>query len=261
MDHKIKIQDDSGDKKYFTQIPNYIANHSTAIDQALYFQMKRYAGEYGRCFATQETLMAKMGIGRITYNKSLNYLLKKGWIKFIGTTKGKTRPIKTYSIVDIWKLNIMEYEKIPSETDISFEKIPSETNRDTVSNSSKIPSETNSIRRTIKEEHINNNKLAKFENFADTENFSHKQIIEIFDVFKKINPMINYGHKTQRQAVVDFIGKFGFEKTKQFAVAAIAIQGRDFAPTITNPYLLKIKLGELKIYYQKQNSNSRTLKL
>ena len=102
---------------------------------------------------------------------------------------------------------------------------------------------------------------AKFENFADTENFSHKQIIEIFDVFKKINPMINYGHKTQRQAVVDFIGKFGFEKTKQFAAAAIAIQGRDFAPTITNPYLLKIKLGELKIYYQKQNSNSRTLKL
>jgi hypothetical protein len=153
---KFKIIDESGDKKYFSQLPHYILNHSTAIDQALYWQMKRYAGENGKCFATQETLMEKMGIGRITYNKALKYLLKKDWIRFIGTTKGKTRPIKTYAIVDIWKLNIMNYEKIPSETAISFnDEIPSETIGDTVQNSSKIPSETAveedlSLRRTIK---------------------------------------------------------------------------------------------------------------
>ena len=119
---KIKIIDNSGDRKYFTQIPNYIANHSTANDQALYFQMKRYAGENGTCFATQETLTKKLGIGTRAYNKSLKYLLDKGWIKFEGMTKGKTRPIKTYSIVDIWKKNIMEYEEILVETAVSFSK-------------------------------------------------------------------------------------------------------------------------------------------
>src|SRR3990167_6844199 len=124
---QIKIIDESGDKKYFSQLPHYILNHSTAIDQALYWQMKRYAGENGVCFATEKTLIAKMGIGKKSYNKSLAYLLEKKWIKFIGTTPGKTRPIKTYCIVDIWKLNMLNYEKISSESTLSIEKISSES--------------------------------------------------------------------------------------------------------------------------------------
>src|SRR3990167_8246520 len=106
---KYKIQDDSGDKDYFTIIPNYIANHSTANDQSLYFQMKRYAGEDGECFATEATLMKKMGIGQKAFNKSLKYLIDRGWISYIGRTKGKTRPIKTYKINNIWKLNNDSY--------------------------------------------------------------------------------------------------------------------------------------------------------
>ena len=105
MKERLKIKDESGDKKYFTILPNYIANHSTANDQALYFQMKRYAGESGECFATQETLTEKLGIGIKAYNKSLNYLIKKGWVEFVGLTGGKTRPIKTYKINNILKLN------------------------------------------------------------------------------------------------------------------------------------------------------------
>lgn len=144
MTDDIKLEDGSGDKKYFTMIPNYIANHSSAIDQALYFQMKRYAGENGKCFASQETLMKKMDIGRKSYTKSLNYLLEKGWIKFVGMTKGKTRPVKTYAIVDIWKLNVLEYEKIPSERAVSPVK-----EKDTDQKSNMIQA-----KRTIEEEPI-----------------------------------------------------------------------------------------------------------
>ena len=39
----LSISDESGDKKYFTLVPNYILNHSSAIDQSLYLQMKRFA--------------------------------------------------------------------------------------------------------------------------------------------------------------------------------------------------------------------------
>ena len=57
---KIRINYDSSDRKYFTIIPNYIANHSTANDQALYFQMKKHAGEDGECYVSQKTLMEKL---------------------------------------------------------------------------------------------------------------------------------------------------------------------------------------------------------
>ena len=49
MQQEMIIQDRSGDKKYFTIVPNFILNHSSANDQALYMQMKRLAGDNGTC--------------------------------------------------------------------------------------------------------------------------------------------------------------------------------------------------------------------
>ncbi len=109
------VQDDSGDKKYFTNIPNYIANHSSAIDQALYFQMKKHAGEKGFCFVSEATLMKKLGIGRIKLKKSIKYLIGHGWVKISGKkpvkTSGGIQNITVYSIVDIWALNVAFYDK------------------------------------------------------------------------------------------------------------------------------------------------------
>ena len=101
------VEDESGDKKYFTMIPNYIANHSTANDQALYFQLKRFAGEKGTCFASQKTLLEKLGIGQKAYYKSIKYLIDHKWISFAGMktviTEGGPQKIKAYKINDIWK--------------------------------------------------------------------------------------------------------------------------------------------------------------
>ncbi len=112
---KIRVSDDSSDRKYFTIIPNYIANHSTANDQALYFQLKKHAGESGECYVSEKTLMEKLGIGRYALKKSFEYLLTKNWIKFAGykevNTSGGIQKIKSYKVVDIWKLNVEHYEK------------------------------------------------------------------------------------------------------------------------------------------------------
>jgi hypothetical protein len=114
MDKEIEIEDLSGDRKYFTMLPNYILNHSTAIDQALYMQMKKVAGENGRCFLSERTLMEKLGVGEKSLKKSINYLLKRGWIKengFVGAqTLGGIQKVKAYRILDIWKYNIQHYE-------------------------------------------------------------------------------------------------------------------------------------------------------
>ena len=169
----IEIQDESGDRRYFTIVPNYILNHSTAIDQALYLQMKRLAGEDGRCFATQETLQRKLGVGKQTLKKSLDYLVEHKWIEFIGRTGGKTRPINTYKINDIWKLNSDHYEKISSEMEVS--------KKDKSQNGSKISSETTPIRRTnIKKNHIISKDITESGTI-----YGNQDINSLIEAFKK----------------------------------------------------------------------------
>ena len=104
-----KYFDESGDKKYFTIIPNYIANHSTANDQSLYFQMKRIAGDEGLCEAGYRYFISKMGVGYKAFKKSRNYLLKKKWISYMGKkkimTSGGEQMVDCYKVNDIWKIN------------------------------------------------------------------------------------------------------------------------------------------------------------
>ncbi len=152
---RFKLIDESGDKKFFTIIPNFILNHSTAIDQALYLQMKRYAGEGGKCFATEQTLCKQLGIGRKALHNSLKYLIEHGWIDKIGFSSGKTRPINTYKVNDIWKENIEHYKKIVSERAVSSNaKDSAQKEEDSVQKSSKIVSERAIEEEPVKEEPI-----------------------------------------------------------------------------------------------------------
>lgn len=118
-EEKIHIQDDSGDRKYFSLIPHYILNHSTAIAQALYLQLKRLAGENGVAFPSRGFLMEKLAISKPTLLKELNYLITKGWIIEFGersvVTNGGIQKVKQYKIVDIWKLNVDFYESLYKE--------------------------------------------------------------------------------------------------------------------------------------------------
>src|SRR3990167_2506138 len=111
---KLFIEDESGDRKYFTIVPNYILNHSSGIDQALYLQMKRIAGEKGICFASQVHLRKQLGVGKTTLKNSIQYLLDHKWITFAGDkvvqTRGGAQEIKTYKINDLWKMNVNYYE-------------------------------------------------------------------------------------------------------------------------------------------------------
>lgn len=108
---QFEIRDKSGDRRCFTIVPNYILNHSTGDEQALYLQMKRLAGEDGECFATQESLGKKLGWDRKKTGSVIKLLLKRKWLKETGTKVLKTSPVKTYEIVDIWILNNKFYPK------------------------------------------------------------------------------------------------------------------------------------------------------
>lgn len=157
---EIQIIDKSGDKDFFTIIPNMVINHSTAIQRALYLEMKRFGGEEGRCFATEETMMKRLKVGKISFDKALNYLLSKKWIEFIGFTESKTRPIKTYKISNIWQENSKSYKKIPLQSDIS--------QKDTSSIRYKIPLESD-IKENIYKEDISISKDIDTQSFFNLE--------------------------------------------------------------------------------------------
>lgn len=123
-EQKLKLLDKSGDKEFFTIIPNYILNHSSVYDRALYIQMKRMAGDDGSCWASKKELakLCKMSVGQTT--KSLKYLLERGWIKFEGKKKGRTKPSYEYSIVNIWHINSDFYrQKESSYSEQSKKKV------------------------------------------------------------------------------------------------------------------------------------------
>lgn len=88
-----------------------------------------------------------------------------------------------------------------------------------------------------------------------------KQINELLKEFEPINPIINYGNKTQRKALEDMVKKFGFEKMLNTIKFAISIQGKKYAPIITTPIQLKNKLGELLVYHKKETNNPMFVKI
>ena len=112
----IGIEDESGDRKYFTQIPNMIVNHSTAYEQSLYLIMKRLAGETGSCYASLNWLSKKMGAHRTSVSETINKLLKRKWIKEIEKKKVRGGQVRQFKIVDLWAINIKEYESASQTT-------------------------------------------------------------------------------------------------------------------------------------------------
>jgi len=111
----IEIKNESNDHNYFTVIPNYILNHSTATAQALYLQLKRLAGDNGVAYPGSRFLKERLHISQPTLRKEFKYLLDKGWIKFAGEkvieTDGGYQEVKAYKIVDLWQLNSEYYQK------------------------------------------------------------------------------------------------------------------------------------------------------
>jgi len=105
-----KIIDKSGDRKYFTIIPNYIVNHSTVYEQAIYLYMKRVAGEEGTCWESPINIAKKLGVDPKTVRKYQKRLVERGWIEEVGKA-GKTKPTIEYKIIDLWELNARHYTK------------------------------------------------------------------------------------------------------------------------------------------------------
>lgn len=244
---KIKIKDNSGDKEFFTIVPNFIINHSTANDRALYLEMKRFAGEDGKCFATVETMTKRLGIGNKAFNKSLDYLLKRGWISYTGKTKGKTHPINTYKINNIWQENSDYFKKIAPERDLSFEKIAPESKGDSSQKKTKIAPESTVEEEPYKEEKEEDN----------TAEQGSADIVSLIDSFKVVNPSYKrlFSNITQRKAMERLLKDHGKDNLLKIINFLPKSNSTPYMPIITTPLMLESKFGQLAAAWQKIKNN------
>jgi|SRR3989344_5881871 len=118
-----KITDKSGDKKFFTIVPNLVIDNTLSVyELSLYLFMKRVCGESGGCWMTPGNIAKRLNISPGSVRKFQKALLKRGWIRKIGTV-GKTKPTIEYTIVDLWQLNARHYaKKEKSPDDLSRRK-------------------------------------------------------------------------------------------------------------------------------------------
>ena len=87
----------------------------------------------------------------------------------------------------------------------------------------------------------------------------NKQIFGLMAKFRDYNPVIKINHKTHRKSCEDLINQFGYEKALNIVKYALALQGRQFVPTITTPTQLINKLGDLKVYAERQKAQTPTI--
>ena len=157
---ELHIEDQSGDKNYFTIIPNFVLDNSTAQEAAVYAHFKRFAGVDNIAFPSKQTLMKKLCLSKPTLSKIIGTLQDKGWIQFKGErevkTNGGIQKVHQYSIVDIWGINREKYEKAKGVKSSTTSKGVKNTTQRGVKIDSKgvknRPTKYNHLSRTIEED-------------------------------------------------------------------------------------------------------------
>ena len=79
-------------------------------------------------------------------------------------------------------------------------------------------------------------------------------INSIIPLFEKVNPFYKkfYSNKTERKSLQNIIDKYGEEWTINIIKKLPDIIKIPYAPPITSPYELEVKMGKLKVFLQQE---------
>jgi len=132
---------------------------------------------------------------------------------------------------------------------------------------SDIPDDTAERQQKDSRRYINkNDKNEKNDNKGDKESElrnSPNEINDIISLFKEINPSYErlYKNKTERDCVARLLGKGGREKLEEIIAYVAVANKKPYAPTITTPYQLEVKMGDLMAFYEKDKEKSNKNKV
>ena len=132
-------------------------------EQSLYLIMKRLAGEGGRCYASLNFLSENMRVDKKTVSKTISKLLIRKWITETEKTKVIGGSVRTFIIIDLWKLNMDNYESGRQVSTLKSGCKKDESGRQILESGRQKDTNNNS-------NNINNKK----------EDFSFKELVELY---------------------------------------------------------------------------------
>lgn len=187
----------------------------------------------------------RLGVHPINTSKNLNKLEKAGYIFLTHTP---------YGIV----IKVAKAKKRFSDNAKPQKKRFSD-NAERFSDNAK-PNKTISIDNLNREDNTNKENNIYIEKNSD-KIFTEKDRKELISLFKPLNPNFEllFARKSQAEALRRMVEKFGREKVEKSIQAATISAGQDFAPTITTPIELEIKLGKLIQFFKRQKSRGSML--
>lgn len=252
MSDDFEIQDESGDHKYFTIVPNYILNHSTMWDREVYIQMKRIAGDRGKCWASRATLAKQCGMSVRRLDKCLKYLLEHDWIRKVGSRKvegaGGLQPVCEYQMIDLWKKNIAFYEEGGAGGALPSSKGVQEVRRGGAGGAHKEePSKKNHLVASATEV------IEVRESDSDAPSKRIKKVTpamqEVFDLFSENPARFQWKlYESERVAAEVLHREFGIDELlKRYAVAR-SYRGSEMCPVITKPSNFLEKMPNMELF-------------
>lgn len=124
------------------------------------------------------------------------------------------------------------------------------------------------VQETVQKMHLNGAKNAphidttidrdidNLQNGHSAEDNSHKEIVEVIDAFKEINPSYEqlFKNKTQRGAAERLLKKNGLTKVKEWVKGLKITNSLPYAPIVITPHELERKIGALKAFVEKSKN-------
>ncbi|MBV6514254.1 MAG: hypothetical protein FMNOHCHN_03844 [Ignavibacteriaceae bacterium] len=92
---------------------------------------------------------------------------------------------------------------------------------------------------------------------------SNNEISLFIDLFKNVNPSYRrfFANKTERAAADRLLTQYGLERLSNLVAKLPDIISKPYAPVITSPYLLEVKMGALLAYMKKQSTTVNKYKV
>jgi len=205
----------------------FIVRFANFKDKEIIWNNKKTIIRKGSFITSAHKISFGTGVPRGTVERILKYLKNEEMIEEV--TNYKFRLIK-----------VLKYKEYQSYEEVNDEQVRS--------------------KRGASEEQVDTTNNVKNEKNVDILRISSEQssqVKQVMDIFHKINPTINWGNTTIRKATTYLIDKFGLEGTIKMAKVTVAIQGKPYAPVVTDPYQMKNKLAQIKIYFDRQKSKRR----
>lgn len=237
------------DDEYLNGMARLVGHQGTLV----YFSLCRHVSKDQECFPSIKLMAEEHSVSTKTIKRGIKNLEKRRVIKVEQKrTKSGYWLNNTYTLLDKSEWDYSGGTNSP--TDTGGTNSPARRDKCTPDGGTNVPlKETHSEGNTSKETHKEKNKKERKEVTKDSP--LGTQISEIIFQFTSITPTITYDHTGHRKSAQDLIKQFGFQKALATAKYAISIQGRDYAPTITTPSKLKYKIGDLQVYYKKDNKS------